>query len=55
MDRLLLPGRIVSRMSELRGMAQDVTKNAGDIENYSKEFIELQRQLGQIYRESLMG
>mgnify|MGYP001167917512 FL=1 len=48
-------GRIVSRMSELRGMAQDVTKNAGDIENYSKEFIELQRQLGQIYREKFNG
>ena len=48
-------GTIVSRMSELRAMAQDVTKNANDIENYSKEFLELQRQLGQIYREKFNG
>jgi len=44
-------GNIVSRMSELRSMAQDVTKNTSDIENYSKEFLELQKQLSQIYRE----
>ena len=29
-------GNILDRMSELRVMAQDITKNAGDIENYSK-------------------
>ena len=34
-------GKIVDRMAELRTMAQDITKNTGDIENYSKEFIEL--------------
>ena len=44
-------GNIVSRMSELRSMAQDVTKNTSDIENYSKEFLELQKQLSQMYRE----
>ena len=45
--------KIVDRMAELRTMAADVTKNAGDIENYSKEFIELQKQLNQMYqRES---
>jgi len=32
-------GKIVDRMAELRTMAQDITKNTGDIENYSKEFI----------------
>ena len=32
-------------------MPQDVTKNASDVENYSKEFLELQKQLSQIYRE----
>ena len=32
-------GKVVNRMSELRVMAQDVTKNSSDIENYSKEFI----------------
>ena len=48
-------GEIVDRMSELRAMAQDVTKNEGDVENYSKEFIELQRQLGEVYREKFNG
>jgi flagellin-like hook-associated protein FlgL len=48
-------GSIVSRMSELRSMAQDVTKNAGDVENYSKEFLELQKQLSQIWREKFNG
>ena len=48
-------GKIVSRMSELRVMAQDVTKNSSDIENYSKEFIELQSQLGQIKEEKFNG
>ena len=38
-------GKILDRMAELRTMAQDVTKNSGDIENYSKEFVELQSQL----------
>jgi len=41
-------GNIASRMSELRTMAQDVTKNTSDIENYSKEFLELQKQLSQM-------
>ena len=36
-------------------MAQDVTKNTGDIENYSKEFIELQRQLQQIKNDTFNG
>jgi flagellin len=48
-------GKILDRMSELRTMAQDVTKNSGDIENYSKEFIELQAQLGQIKQEKFNG
>jgi flagellin-like hook-associated protein FlgL len=42
-------------MAELRTMAQDLTKNSGDIENYSKEFIELQSQLQQIKNESFNG
>jgi flagellin-like hook-associated protein FlgL len=46
---------IVSRMSELRTMANDVTKNTQDIENYSKEFIELQRQVSQIRYEKFNG
>ena len=44
-------GKVVNRMSELRTMAADITKNAGDIENYSKEFRELQSQLSQMSLE----
>lgn len=47
--------KVVDRMAELRTMASDITKNTGDIENYSKEFIELQRQLNQMYNEKFNG
>jgi len=47
--------KVVDRMSELRTMASDVTKNTQDVENYSKEFIELQRQLSQVHREKFNG
>jgi flagellin len=48
-------GKVLDRMSELRTMAQDITKNSSDIENYSKEFIELQSQLKQIKNETFNG
>jgi flagellin len=48
-------GKILDRMGELRTMAQDITKNSGDIENYSKEFLELQSQLGQVKQEKFNG
>jgi len=48
-------GKVLDRMSELRTMAQDVTKNSSDIENYSKEFVELQSQLKQIKNETFNG
>jgi flagellin len=48
-------GEIVDRMSELRTMAADVSKNAADVENYSKEFLELQEQLKQMKREKFNG
>jgi|TARA_E500000178_G_scaffold333571_1_gene368696 flagellin len=47
--------KVVDRMAELRTMASDVTKNSQDIENYSKEFIELQKQLNQMYHEKFNG
>lgn len=47
--------KVVDRMAELRTMASDVTKNSQDIENYSKEFIELQKQLNQLYHEKFNG
>ena len=52
---LKITGNILSRMSELRTMAADVTKNSSDIENYSKEFIELQSQLHQIRNQKFNG
>ena len=36
-------------------MAMDITKNDGDRENYSKEFIELQSQMNQIGRQQFNG
>ena len=48
-------GKIFDRMSELRTMASDITKNSGDIENYSKEFVELQLQLDQIKNDKYNG
>ena len=48
-------GDIVTRIAELRTMAADVTKNTSDIENYSKEFRELQMQLRQVGREKFNG
>jgi flagellin-like hook-associated protein FlgL len=48
-------GKTLDRIAELRTMAQDVTKNTGDIKNYSKEFIELQSQLQQIRHTKLNG
>jgi len=48
-------GEIVGRMAELRTMAADVSKNTADIENYSKEFLELQDQLNQMKREKFNG
>ena len=48
-------GSIVDRMAELRTMAQDITKNTGDIENYTKEFVELQAQLSQVRNEKFNG
>ncbi len=48
-------GKILDRIAELRTMAQDITKSTGDIENYSKEFVELQSQLQQIKNETFNG
>jgi flagellin len=48
-------GEVVSRMAELRTMAADVTKNTSDIENYSKEFRELQSQISQVAKEKFNG
>ena len=46
---------IVSRMSELRTMAADITKNSSDIENYNYEFRELQNELNNLRTEKFNG
>ena len=48
-------GKIFDRIAQLRVMADDITKNSGDVENYSKEFVELQIQLDQINNEKFNG
>jgi len=48
-------GEIVDRMAELRTLSADVSKNPADVENYSKEFVELQDQLHQMKREKFNG
>ena len=46
--KLGMIGKILDRVSELRTLSDDVTKNSGDLENYSMEFQELQRHLQNI-------
>jgi flagellin len=38
-------GKIMNRMIELKGLSDDVMKNASDIENYNREFKDLQMQI----------
>jgi len=47
--------KVLSRMSELTTLARDVTKNAGDVENYDKEFQNLQAQLTSLGSEKFNG
>lgn len=47
--------KVLSRMSELTTLARDVTKNAGDVENYDKEFQNLQLQLTSLGTEKFNG
>ena len=46
---------IVDRMSELRTMADDVTKNTSDIANYDTEFTQLKLQLNNLANEQFNG
>ena len=48
-------GNIVDRMSELRSLADDVTKNTSDIANYNTEFQQLRNQLSNIVSEKFNG
>ena len=46
---------ILDRMSELRTLADDVTKNTSDKANYNTEFIQLKQQLANIALEQFNG
>jgi flagellin-like hook-associated protein FlgL len=47
--------KVLSRMSELSALSRDVSKNAGDIENYDKEFSNLKLQLASLATEKFNG
>ncbi len=48
-------GKVMDRISELKILAEDVTKNASDIANYDTEFTALQDQLTSIAGETFNG
>jgi flagellin-like hook-associated protein FlgL len=47
--------KVSSRMSELFALARDITKNAGDVENYDKEITNLKAQLVSLATEKFNG
>ncbi len=47
--------KTLSRMSELSALARDISKNAGDVENYDKEFGNLKAQLLSLSTEKFNG
>ena len=47
--------KVLSRMSELSALSRDVSKNAGDVENYDKEFSNLKLQLTSLAKEKFNG
>ena len=52
---LSVAANILDRMSELRTLADDVTKNTSDINNYNTEFQQLRNQLANISSEQFNG
>ena len=52
---LSVADKVLSRMSELTTLARDITKNQGDVENYNKEFQNLQAQLISLGTEKFNG
>ena len=52
---LTVVGNILDRMSELKTMSLDLTKNASDRANYDTEFTELQQQLNNVMAEKFNG
>ncbi|MBD5781682.1 flagellin [Pelagicoccus sp. NFK12] len=52
---LATAGKILDRMSELKTLSEDVTKNTTDKANYNTEFEALKAQLGAVAAESFNG
>jgi len=52
---LKVTGNLLDRISELKTMSMDVTKNAEDLANYNAEFSEIQQQLANIKVEKFNG
>lgn len=52
---LKVAGKVLDRVSELRTLYSDVTKNSSDLANYNAEFAELQDQLTAISTETFNG
>lgn len=52
---LKVAGKVLDRMSELKTLYQDPTKNADDLANYDSEFTALQTQLTAVAGESFNG
>jgi len=48
-------GKLLERMSELKALAHDFTKNGGDVDLYEKEYIQLQAQFAQTTTEQFNG
>lgn len=48
-------GKILDRMSELKTLSEDVTKNNTDKANYNTEFVALKAQLGAVGAEKFNG
>mgnify|MGYP003345008469 CR=1 FL=1 len=52
---LKVAGKVLERMSELKSLYQDPTKNAADLANYDAEFTQLQDELTSLSSESFNG
>src|SRR5690606_28474855 len=52
---LKVAGKVLDRMSELKTLYQDPTKNADDLANYDSEFTALQTQLSAVAGETFNG
>ncbi len=52
---LKVAGKVLDRMSELKTLYSDPTKNSGDLANYDSEFTSLQAQLTSLAAEKFNG